>query len=89
MISRVERTRFANWWWTVDRLMLAASSPVLVPSCTMLATFCPSQSVTGCAAAAEAERARMEMVAAKAFIDLILSRWLALERAWQARQTWM
>ena len=24
MISRVERTRFANWWWTVDRLMLAA-----------------------------------------------------------------
>ena len=24
MISRVERTRFANWWWTVDRLTLAA-----------------------------------------------------------------
>src|SRR4029453_12244669 len=24
MISRVERTPFANWWWTVDRLMLAA-----------------------------------------------------------------
>ena len=24
MVSRVERTPFANWWWTVDRLMLAA-----------------------------------------------------------------
>ena len=24
MISRVERTRFAAWWWTVDRLMLGA-----------------------------------------------------------------
>jgi cell division protein FtsW len=24
MISRVERTAFAEWWWTVDRLLLAA-----------------------------------------------------------------
>src|SRR5262245_11309164 len=24
MVSRLERTAFANWWWTVDRLMLAA-----------------------------------------------------------------
>src|SRR5258708_7927493 len=24
MVSRVERTQYANWWWTVDRLMLAA-----------------------------------------------------------------
>jgi cell division protein FtsW len=24
MVSRVERTPFAGWWWTVDRLMLAA-----------------------------------------------------------------
>src|SRR5262245_24967066 len=24
MVSRVERTHFAKWWWTVDRLMLAA-----------------------------------------------------------------
>jgi cell division protein FtsW len=24
MVSRVERTQFADWWWTVDRLMLAA-----------------------------------------------------------------
>jgi cell division protein FtsW len=24
MVSRVERTPFASWWWTVDRLMLAA-----------------------------------------------------------------
>jgi len=22
MVSRVERTPFAAWWWTVDRLML-------------------------------------------------------------------
>ena len=24
MVSRVERTPFAAWWWTVDRLMLVA-----------------------------------------------------------------
>src|SRR5438094_10662783 len=24
MVSRVERTPFAAWWWTVDRLMLGA-----------------------------------------------------------------
>ena len=24
MVSRVERTPFAAWWWTVDRLLLAA-----------------------------------------------------------------
>ena len=24
MVSRVERTPFAAWWWTVDRFMLAA-----------------------------------------------------------------
>ena len=24
MVSRVERTPFARWWWTVDRLMLGA-----------------------------------------------------------------
>src|SRR5438445_11881211 len=24
MVSRAERTPFAAWWWTVDRLMLAA-----------------------------------------------------------------
>jgi cell division protein FtsW len=24
MISRIERTAFARWWWTVDKLMLAA-----------------------------------------------------------------
>ena len=24
MVSRAERTQFATWWWTVDRLMLAA-----------------------------------------------------------------
>jgi cell division protein FtsW len=30
MISRVERTRFANWWWTVDRLMLAAVAVLMM-----------------------------------------------------------
>ena len=30
MISRVERTRFANWWWTVDRLMLAAIAVLIM-----------------------------------------------------------
>ena len=24
MVSRLERTAFAEWWWTVDRLLLAA-----------------------------------------------------------------
>ena len=27
MVSRVERTPFAAWWWTVDRLLLAAPVP--------------------------------------------------------------
>src|SRR5207302_1489572 len=26
MVSRLERTRFAAWWWTVDRLLLAAAT---------------------------------------------------------------
>ena len=30
MISRVERTRFANWWWTVDRLLLAAIAVLMM-----------------------------------------------------------
>ena len=30
MISRVERTRYANWWWTVDRLMLAALAVLML-----------------------------------------------------------
>src|SRR6478735_6295743 len=30
MISRVETTRFANWWWTVDRLMLAAIAVLIM-----------------------------------------------------------
>src|SRR3954465_8622242 len=27
MVSRLERPRFAAWWWTVDRLLLAALLP--------------------------------------------------------------
>ena len=30
MISRVERTRFAEWWWTVDRMMLAAIAVLMM-----------------------------------------------------------
>jgi cell division protein FtsW len=30
MVSRVERTPFAAWWWTVDRLMLAALGALMV-----------------------------------------------------------
>jgi cell division protein FtsW len=30
MISRIERTAFANWWWTVDRLMLAAIAVLMM-----------------------------------------------------------
>ena len=30
MISRVERTRFAAWWWTVDRMMLAAIAVLMM-----------------------------------------------------------
>src|SRR3954463_3282451 len=30
MISPVERTRFANWWWTVDRLLLAAIAVLMM-----------------------------------------------------------
>src|SRR5262252_4289904 len=30
MVSRVERTQFAAWWWTVDRLLLAALIAVML-----------------------------------------------------------
>jgi cell division protein FtsW len=30
MLSRAERTPFANWWWTVDRLMLAAIAVLMM-----------------------------------------------------------
>jgi cell division protein FtsW len=30
MISRIERTRFADWWWTVDRMMLAAIAVLMM-----------------------------------------------------------
>jgi cell division protein FtsW len=30
MISRIERTRFAEWWWTVDRMMLAALAVLMM-----------------------------------------------------------
>src|SRR5262245_11425464 len=30
MVSRTQRTPFASWWWTVDRLMLAAVATVML-----------------------------------------------------------
>ena len=30
MISRVERTRFAEWWWTVNRMLLAAVAVLMM-----------------------------------------------------------
>ncbi|EJW13165.1 Cell division protein FtsW [Rhodovulum sp. PH10] len=30
MVSRAERTPFADWWWTVDRLMLAAVAALML-----------------------------------------------------------
>ena len=30
MVSRTRRTAFASWWWTVDRLMLAAVATVML-----------------------------------------------------------
>src|SRR5258705_1331084 len=30
MVSRAQRTPFAAWWWTVDRLQLAAISAVML-----------------------------------------------------------
>src|SRR4030081_1416348 len=30
MVSRAQRTPFAAWWWTVDRLQLAAVSAVML-----------------------------------------------------------
>src|ERR1700751_6159899 len=30
MVSRLERTSFADWWWTVDKLLLAALAPLML-----------------------------------------------------------
>src|SRR5271169_2730042 len=30
MVSRIERTTFAAWWWTVDKLMLAALATLML-----------------------------------------------------------
>ena len=30
MISRAERTQFANWWWTVDKMILAAIAVLMM-----------------------------------------------------------
>ena len=30
MLSRAQRTPFGEWWWTVDRLMLAAVGALML-----------------------------------------------------------
>src|ERR671923_3038582 len=30
MVSRTERTTFAAWWWTIDKLMLAALATLML-----------------------------------------------------------
>ena len=30
MVSRAERTPFGDWWWTVDRLMLARAAVLML-----------------------------------------------------------
>ncbi|MGH6830684.1 MAG: cell division protein FtsW, partial [Methylocella sp.] len=30
MVSRAERTALANWWWTIDRWILAAVAALMV-----------------------------------------------------------
>ena len=30
MISRMERSPFGDWWWTVDRLLLAALGALML-----------------------------------------------------------
>ena len=36
MVSRTERTPFAHWWWTVDRLMLAAIGVLILAGIILL-----------------------------------------------------
>ena len=36
MVSRTERTPFAHWWWTVDRLLLAAIGILMLAGIILL-----------------------------------------------------
>ena len=45
MISRTERTPFAHWWWTVDRLMLAAIGVLMLAGIILLLAASPPVAV--------------------------------------------
>ena len=42
MISRTERTPFADWWWTIDRLMLAAIGVLMLGGIILSLAASPS-----------------------------------------------
>jgi cell division protein FtsW len=41
MVSRTERTLFAEWWWTIDRLMLAAIGALMLAGIVLLLAASP------------------------------------------------
>ena len=45
MVSRTERTPFAHWWWTVDRLMLAAIGVLILAGIILLLAASPPVAV--------------------------------------------
>ena len=45
MVSRTERTPFAHWWWTVDRLMLASLGVLILAGIILLLAASPPVAV--------------------------------------------
>ncbi len=45
MVSRTERTPFAHWWWTVDRLLLAAIGILMLAGIILLLAASPPVAV--------------------------------------------
>jgi cell division protein FtsW len=45
MVSRTERTPFAHWWWTVDRLMLASIGVLILAGIILLLAASPPVAV--------------------------------------------
>ena len=45
MVSRVERTPFAAWWWTIDRLMLAALGALMLAGIILSLAASPAVAV--------------------------------------------
>jgi cell division protein FtsW len=41
MVSRTQRTPFADWWWTIDRLMLAAIGALMLAGIILLLAASP------------------------------------------------